>query len=265
MLEFYVSRHKRWKDRARTKRRRRQINTVPDCGQREEWGPRYITNVSRSSRRLMVIPISRYQRYLNSNLGKDVGDVYSELSRVRMYRGNGRHDIKRWFSNDLQWGQEYRRGEDNCLELAPAPKEKPIRQLEGRIVNRDGWLMARVYVWCPYSYSGKVIVTGIEDLYGKQSTPYLHGKGWWGLYVEEYPEYKYELVTDSKGRPLFTKEEYQIKVTDTHYHASITYRTIPAGGPLLRETMCMVTRYDWKMVPDWEVRLCNLKQWSEYV
>lgn len=258
MLEFYVARHKRWKNRARTKKRRRQLNTVPDSSPRE-WGPRYITNVSRSSRRRIVVPTERYHRYLNSHLGEDVGAVYSKLSHMKMYRGSGRHEIKKWFADDMQRERHYRRDEHNRLELVPTPEERPLPQLEGHIVSRDGWLMARVHVWYPYWYSGKVQVTGIGEEYSKQSTPYLYYTGWWGLYVETYEVYKYELVVDSEGRPCFTKEEYEIKklARDSRYTRSLGVRTIPVGGPLLRESVRTESRYEWKMVPDWEIKLCG--------
>lgn len=246
MLEFYVAVHKRWKSRAPTKRRRVLLNTLSNEGE-PEWGCKYIYNVKSESRARESI--SAYRRYLSRQVGRDAGEVYSDLSHRRIYRHRQhRHLLREAFLDEMQGGRgwrEYRRGLDGRIEIIPKNTYiyLPL-QLRAHDTGFSGKYLAKYLVWYPSHKSTRIVI-------GKGDPPitgYLWaGIGWYGYYTEDVKVYKQELVLDSKGRPLFTKEQYEVHAPDGRP------RVIPAGGPLLREVVTTKQVSEWKPIKDYEL------------
>lgn len=243
-MEFYVAMHKRWKSMVPTKRRRVLLNSLCNEGE-PEWGCRYINNVKSQCR--VRESISAYRRYLSKQVGKDAGEVYSDLSHRRIYRHrHHKYLLKEAFLDEMQGGwREYRRGLDGCIEIIPKNSQiyLPL-QLRAHDTGFSGKFLAKYLVWYPSHKSTRMVIDKGEP----PITGYLWaGMGWYGYYTEVVQVYRQELVLDSKGRPLFTKVSYVIHGPDGRP------RVIPAGGPLLRETVTTRQVSEWRPIRDYEL------------
>lgn len=256
MLEFYSQGHKRWKDRATTKRRRALLNRlmVEDAewagpymktitrGQ-PPWNARYIRSIRRACRRCRV-STAPFDRYLSRQVGKWFADVYSDLSHRPIYRQH-RYLLKEAFMREMQWEDEYRRDLNEFIELVPKNTHMyfPL-ELRAHDTGFEGKYLAKYLVWYPSHKSTRIVI----DKGDPPITRYLwSGSGWYGYYIEYVAVYKQELVLDSKGRPLFTKEQYEVHAPDGRP------RIIPVGGPLLREVVTTKQVSEWKPIKDYEL------------
>lgn len=257
MLEFYSQGRKRWKDRSLTKRRRALLNRlgVEDI----EWAGPYIKNITRgqppwNGNHIRSIrrrwrwyrgSTSTFNRYLSRQVGKWFADVYSDLSHRPIYRQN-RYLLKEAFMREMQWESEYRRDWLEFIEEVPKNTDiyLPL-QLRAHDTGFSGKYLAKYLVWYQSHKSTRILI----DKGSPPISGYLwHGRGWYGYFVEEVKVYRQELLLDSKDRPLFTKEQYEVHTPDGRP------RIIPVGGPLLREGVTTRQECEWKPIKDYELR-----------
>jgi hypothetical protein len=243
MLEFYIQNRKRWKDRSLNKRRRALLNGMSTEGE-ATWSGLYIPALRREWDRDTVSP---YRRYLSRQVGKYAPDVYSDLSHRPIYRQN-RYLLKEAFMREMQYEWDYRRDWKEFIEEVPKTYVKRFpMHLRAYDTGFEGKWFAKYLVWYPYHNVGRVVIDKGEP----PITGYLYTVGWYGYYTRTEDVYTQELLLDSKGRPLFTKQEYDIHTKDGRR------RVIPVGGPLLRETVTTTTRSEWKYLGngwDWNMR-----------
>jgi hypothetical protein len=242
MLEFYIQNRKRWKDRSLNKRRRALLNGMYAEGE-PLWAGPYIAAIRNEGwARSRVYP---YQRYLSRQVGKWFADVYSDLSHRPIYRQN-RYLLKEAFMREMQWEDEYRRDWNEFIEEVPKNTQKYLPlQLRAYDTGFSGKYLAKYLIWYPSHKSTHIVI----DKGHPPITGYLwDGRGWYGYYMEEVKVYRQELLLDSKGRPLFTKEEYSIHTPDGRP------RIIPIGGPLLREIVTTRQECKWQPIKDYELR-----------
>lgn len=261
MLDYYKPRHKRWKDRSLTKRIRRLLNTVVEDDELPSLDDTHLVGKYNAhdinvllAREWWEDPLLLYytrdyhNRYLDKHLGMDAGEVHSKLSKVKLYRNGSKYKprLQDWFLYELQYRWLYYRDSNNLLQKR-VHKPYKARELPTWVNPKDNiWshLIPREVKWDPSTSK------------------------WLGIYHITAHEYSYDIVTDGKGRPLFTKEEYQIHKykrviprstilpnlpSSIRWHGyGLTQdplRTIPVGGPLLKETMKVITYTEVKEIP----------------
>jgi hypothetical protein len=230
MLEYLIRSRKRPKDRSRTKTIRRYLNTIIDGEALPGRG------IGHPYDRCSSCTIAPYKRWLSTQIGRDVDDIYADICKRRVYKGN-RYSLKEAFKYSLRGG-DYLVGDHG--ELAVVGGNTP----EGITIHLDTYPTTKIFGPCPeffavaltyYPYTrGAYVQTAIGG-------SYMWGKGWWGLYTTTTKSYLYELVLD-KGRPLFCKEPYEVGD-----------KLIPAGGPVLTCRETIKTTSLWKRVPIWEL------------
>lgn len=260
MLEFYSRGRKRWKDRATTKRRRALLNrlTVGDA----EWTGPYMKNITRgqppwnggyirSIRRAWSWcrgSTAAFDRYLSRQVGKWFADVYSDLSHRPIYRQE-RYLLKEAFMRGMQYEWDYSRDWNELIELVPKNTHisSPL-QLRAYDTGFDGKWFAKYLVWYPSHKTTSIVI----DKGDPPITGYLWGgRGWYGYYTRTEKVYSQKLVLDRQGRPLFTKQEYEV-----HTKYGDRVRVIPIGGPLLRETVTTTSKSEWKHLGnEWDMRV----------